>query len=68
MENQPFLDQLRRVLFRWHLRPKRINADTTYTTVDNVEALEEEGIVAFMPLPDPAAPLFQQAGRQYSDT
>src|SRR5206468_2929446 len=52
MENQPFLDQLRRVLFRWQLRPKRVIADTAYATVDNVRALEEEGIAAFMPLPD----------------
>src|SRR5581483_9183255 len=50
--NQPFLDQLRRVVFRWQLRPKRVIADTTYATVDNVQALEEEGIQAFMPLPD----------------
>jgi hypothetical protein len=53
MENQPMLDQLRRVIFRWRVRPKRIIADTTYGTIDNIRALEgEEGIRAYVPLPD----------------
>jgi transposase len=53
MENQPMLDQLRRVIFRWRVRPKRIIADTTYATIDNIRALEgEEGIRAYVPLPD----------------
>lgn len=46
------LDQLRRVKFRWKLRPERAVADTTYGTVENIRALEEAGIRAFMPLPD----------------
>jgi hypothetical protein len=52
MENQPLLDQLRRAIFRWKLRPKRLIADTTYGTVANIRALEEQGIRAFVPLPD----------------
>ena len=53
MENTPLLDQLRRVIFRWRVRPKRIIADTTYATIDNIRALEgEEGIRAYVPLPD----------------
>lgn len=53
MENQPMLDQLRRVIFRWGVRPKRVIADTTYGTIDNIRALEnEEGIRAYVPLPD----------------
>jgi transposase len=53
MENQPMLDQLRRVIFRWRVRPKRVVADTTYGTIDNIRALEsEEGIRAYVPLPD----------------
>ncbi len=53
MENQPMLDQLRRVMFRWRMRPKRIVADTTYGTIENIRALEgEEGIRAYVPLPD----------------
>jgi transposase len=53
MENQPMLDQLRRVIFRWGVRPERVIADTTYGTIDNIRALEgEEGIRAYVPLPD----------------
>jgi len=53
MENQPMLDQLRRVIFRWQVRPQRIIADTTYGTIENIRALEgEEGIRAYVPLPD----------------
>jgi hypothetical protein len=40
MENQPMLDQLRRVIFRWRVTPTRIIADTTYATIDNIRALE----------------------------
>ena len=43
MENQPMLDQLRRVMFRWRVRPKRVIADTTYGTIDNIRALEGSG-------------------------
>jgi len=53
MENQPMLDQLRRVMFRWRVRPERIIADTTYGTIENIRTLEgEEGIRAYVPLPD----------------
>jgi len=52
MENEPMLDQLRRVLFRWRLRPERVVADTTYGTVENIRALEGQGIRAYVPLPD----------------
>ncbi len=53
MENTPMLDQLRRVMFRWRVRPKRVIADTTYGTIDNIRALEgEEDIRAYVPLPD----------------
>lgn len=52
MENQPMLDQLRRVIFRWKIKPKRAIADTTYGTVDNIVALENMGIRAYVPLPD----------------
>ena len=46
------LDQLRRVMFRWRLQPERVVADTTYGTVENIRALEEAGIRAYVPLPD----------------
>jgi hypothetical protein len=41
MENQPMLDQLRRVMFRWRVKPKRVIADTMYRTIDNIRAVEE---------------------------
>ncbi len=53
MENQPMLDVLRRVMFRWRLRPQRVIADTTYGTIENIRALEgEEDIREDVPLPD----------------
>jgi transposase len=52
MENQPFLDLLWRVCFRWHLHPRQATGDTTYATVENIRALEDAGIRAYMPLAD----------------
>jgi transposase len=50
MENTPMLDLLWRVRFRWHLHPNRAVGDTTYGTVENIRALEDEGIRAYVPL------------------
>jgi hypothetical protein len=52
MENQPFLDQFRRVLFRWKLDPRRVIADTKYSTIENIRVLDAMGIKAYMPLRD----------------
>ncbi len=52
MENQPFLDQLRRVCFRWRLHPDRVIADTKYSTIENIKTLDAMGITAYMPLRD----------------
>jgi transposase len=52
MENQPFLDQFRRTIFRYQLRPRRVIADTTYGTAQNIRAIEDQGIQMFTPLPD----------------
>lgn len=51
-ENQVLLDQLRRTLFRRKLRPKHLVADAKYATGENIRALEEQGICAYMPLPE----------------
>jgi hypothetical protein len=51
-EYRPFLDLLWRVCFRWKLRPRQVTGDTTYGTLDNIVALEDAGIRAYMPLPD----------------
>jgi hypothetical protein len=52
MENAPMLPLLRRAIFRWHVKPKQVIADTTYGTADNIRELEESGIHACVPLPD----------------
>lgn len=52
MENEPMLDLLRRVCFRWHLRPRRAVADTTYGTIENIRTVEDAGICAYVSLPD----------------
>jgi transposase len=64
MENEPLLDQLRRVQFRWRLRPEQVVADRVptgrYGTAENIRALEEAGIRAYVPLPnlDDRTPFF----------
>jgi transposase len=50
MENEPMLPMLQRARFRWQLQPKRAIADSTYGTVDNIRALEEAGVRAYVPL------------------
>ncbi len=52
MENQAMVDLVWRVRFRWRLRPERVVGDTTYGTIENIRALEDAGIRAYMPLPD----------------
>lgn len=52
MENTPMRDLLHRVRFRYQLHPTRAIGDTTYGTIDNIRALEDEGIRAYVPRPD----------------
>jgi transposase len=52
MENQPMLDLLWRVCFRWKLRPRQVTGDTTYGTTENIVAVEDAGIRAYVPLPN----------------
>ncbi len=52
MDNQPMLDLLWHVRFRWHLRPRQATGDTKYGTIENIKALEDQGIRAYIPLPD----------------
>jgi transposase len=52
MDNEPMLDQLWRVMFRWRVRPERVVADTRYATIENIQALEDAGIRAYVPLAD----------------
>ena len=52
MENAPMRDLLWRVRFRRQLRPPQLTRGTTYGTVENIVALEDAGIRAYVPLPD----------------
>ena len=45
-------DLLWRVCFRRKLRPHQVTGDTTYGTTENIVALEDAGIRAYVPLPD----------------
>jgi hypothetical protein len=51
-DNSPMLDLLWHVRFRWHLRPRQVTGDTKYGTIENIKALEDQGILAYIPLPD----------------
>ena len=52
MENVPMRDLLWRVCFRRKLRPHQVTGDTTYGTIENIVAVEDAGILAYVPLPD----------------
>ncbi len=67
MDNQPMLDLLWRVRFRWKLRPRQITGDTKYGTAENIMAIERESIRAYVPLPDfeHRSPYFSQRDFRY---
>lgn len=52
MDNMPLLDLVRWVRFRWQLHPKIGVGDSKYGTVDNIVGLEQDGIRAYLPIPD----------------
>ena len=52
MDNQPMRDLIFRTRFRWKLRPRHVTGDTKYGTIENIRALEDADIRAYMPLPD----------------
>jgi hypothetical protein len=52
-DNLPMLDLLWHVRFRWHLKPRQVTGDTKYGTIENMKAIEDQGIRAYIPLPDP---------------
>jgi transposase len=51
-DNQPMLDLLWRVRFRWKLWPRQVTGDTKYGTEENIVAIENQHILAYVPLPD----------------
>ena len=52
MDNQPMRDLLWRVRFRWKLHPRHVTGDTKYGTIENIKAIEDQGIRAYVPLPN----------------
>ena len=52
MENQPMLDLVFRTRFRWKLWPRQVTGDTKYGTEENIVALENQHIRAYVALPD----------------
>jgi hypothetical protein len=52
MDNQPMLDLLWHVYFRWRVRPRHVTGDTKYGTIENIKAIEDAHIPAYVPLPD----------------
>ena len=49
-DNQPAIDLLWRTRFRWKLRPRQVTGDTKYGTLENVVAIEDQRIRAYVPL------------------
>jgi hypothetical protein len=52
MDNQPMLDLLWHTRFRWKLWPRHVTGDRKYGTEDNLVAIEDQGIRAYIPIPD----------------
>ena len=52
MDNQPMRDLIFRTRFRWKLRPRQVTGDTKYGTIENIKAIEDQGIRAYVPLPN----------------
>lgn len=50
MENQPMLDLLWHTRFRWHLQPRQVTGDTKYGTLENIKAIEDADMRAYIPL------------------
>ena len=51
-DNQPMLDLLWHNTFRWRLRPHQVTGDSHYGTLQNIKAVEDVGIRAYMPVID----------------
>jgi transposase len=52
MDNQPMLDLIFRTRFRWKLQTRSVTGDTKYGTIENIKAIEDQGIRAYVPLPN----------------
>jgi transposase len=67
MENTPMRDLLWRACFRWKLRPRQVTGDTADGTLENIVAVEDAGIRAYVPLPSGPHPqgIFRQSDFAY---
>lgn len=52
MDNTPLLDLARWVRFRWHILPEIAVGDAKYGTIANIAGLEQDGLHAYIPVPD----------------
>src|SRR5215467_8543795 len=52
MDNQPMLDLLWHTCFRWKLWPRHVTGDKKYGSEENLVAIEQQGIHAYIPIPD----------------
>jgi hypothetical protein len=50
MDNQPMLDLLWHVLFRWRSQPNQVTGDMTYGTAENIKVIEDAHIHAYIPI------------------
>jgi transposase len=66
-EERPALDLLWRARFRWGLHPHQATGDKSYGTLEIVRALEEQGLRAYVLLPERAhaAPFFSKDAFRY---
>jgi hypothetical protein len=51
-DNMPMLDLVSHTRCRWHLLTQQVTGDTKYGTIENRKALEDQGIRAYVPLPN----------------
>ncbi|MEX1157391.1 MAG: IS1182 family transposase, partial [Thermomicrobiales bacterium] len=49
-DNQPAVDLLWRTRFRWKLHPRLVTGDSKYGTVENIVAIEDQRMRAYLPL------------------
>ena len=52
MDNQPMLDLLWHCRFRWKLWPRQVTGDKKYGSEENLVAIEQQGIRAYIPIAD----------------
>lgn len=66
-DNTPMLDIERWVRFRWQIDPEIVVGDTKYGTLDNIVGLEQDGLRAYLGLPDHSQrhPVFTYDDFQY---